>query len=138
MRVLSGLVLAGAMTLGTACSPSPTIHVAGNSPAGSVSPGLISVPVGVVLGFEAVPESSDVVTASVDDPTVATVTPTTQASTFVVIGLVQGQTTLRVFAGGLQTNQLAVEVTPVALDLSAADASIPTESGTPFDPASSP
>ena len=137
MRLFSALAFVGMVATG--CSPSTTISSVGSSPAGSVSPGLISVPVGVVLGFEAQSDTSGVVTASIDDPTAATVTATTEASKFVVIGLAQGQTTIHVFAGGHETNRIAVEVTPVALDVTPADASIPSESGpSPFDPSTSP
>ena len=64
---------------------------------GELSPGLASVPVGIVLGFRVKPDSSAVVTAAIDDSSLATVAPTTQASEFVIIGLATGQTTLHVF-----------------------------------------
>jgi Pilus formation protein N terminal region len=113
LRVLLGLAAAFS---GGACSTSPavTLQSVGQSPAGSLSPGLASVPVGIVLGFRVTTSSSAVVTAAVDDPSVAAVAPTTQASEFVIIGLATGQTTLHVFVNNGEVTELPVEVTASA------------------------
>jgi hypothetical protein len=113
MRAL--LVLIAAVSVAD-CSPSPetTIVAVGQSPAGSVSSGLASVPVGVVLGFQVKANSSAVITAAIDDDTVAAVAPTTEASEFVVIGTVTGQTTLHVFVDNQEAIQLPVQVTAPA------------------------
>ncbi len=109
------LVLVAALACG-GCSTSPavTLQSVGQSPAGSLSPGLASVPVGIVLGFRVTSSSSAVVTAAIDDPSVATVAPTTQASEFVIIGLATGQTTLHVFVNNGEVTELPVEVTTSA------------------------
>lgn len=105
-----------AALVGAACSTTPpvTIQSVGQSPAGSLSPGLASVPIGIVLGFRVTANSSAVVTAAIDDPSLATVAPTTQASEFVIIGLATGQTTLHVFVDNGEVTELPVEVTPSA------------------------
>jgi len=99
-----------------ACSPSTavTIEAVGQSPGGTLSSGLASVPVGVVLGLHVTAKSSAVVTAAVDDPTLATVAPTTQATELVIIGMAMGQTTLRVFVDNRESVDLTVQVTPPA------------------------
>jgi hypothetical protein len=109
LALLAGLAVAG-------CGPSSAVALTsvGQSPAGSVSPGLVSVPVGIVLGFQVKADSGAVVTAAVDDSTLATVAPTTQASEFVVIGMATGQTTLRVFVNNQAATEVPVQVTAPA------------------------
>jgi hypothetical protein len=86
----------------------------GQSPAGSLSSGGASVPVGVVLGFEVKANASAVVTAAVDDETLVTVAPTTQSTEFVIVGVATGQTTLHVFVNDQPAAELSVQVTPAA------------------------
>jgi Pilus formation protein N terminal region len=103
-----------ALTVAAAgCSPSTAVAIegVGQSPGASVSSGQASLPVGVVLGFQVTARSSAVVTASVDDPTLATVAPTTQATEFVVIGLATGETTLHVFVDNQDSIDMPVQVT---------------------------
>jgi hypothetical protein len=109
------LALVGAF-VGAGCSTTPavTLQSVGQSPAGSLSPGLASVPVGIVLGFRVTANSATVVTAAIDDPSLATVAPTTQASEFVIIGLATGQTTLHVFVDNGEVTELPVQVTTSA------------------------
>lgn len=110
-------VLAIAMGVAAGCSASPkvTLESIGTSPAGSFSPGLASVPQGIVVGFQVNANSATAVTAAIDDPTVASVAPTTQAAHFVVIGLSPGQTTLHVFVNNQEATELPVQVTPPSL-----------------------
>jgi hypothetical protein len=130
MRLLSALAVFAATVAIAACSnTTTTLEEVGGSPAGSVSPGLVSVPVGIVLALRATGSSAEVITTSIDDPSVATVAPTTQTSEFVVIGLAQGQTTLHVFAGSGEATEAIVQVTPQALPAAAPDASSPAPSG---------
>jgi len=140
MRILSILMVLAATLAEVGCGAAPGVAIqsVGESPAGSVSPGLISVPIGIVLAFQATTDGSTPVTASIDDPAVALFAPTTQTSKFVVVGLSQGQTTLHVFVGGTQATQIAVQVTPSVLQVEASDASAPSaaESGSPAPSAS--
>ena len=101
---------------GAACSPSTavTIEPVGQSPGGTLAAGLASVPVGVVLGLHVTAKSSAVVTAAVDDPTLASVAPTTQPTELVVIGMATGETTLRVFVDNRESIDLPVQVGPPA------------------------
>jgi hypothetical protein len=101
---------------GVGCSPSTavTIQSVGQSPGGSLSSGLASVPVGVVLGLQVTTKSSAVVTAAVDDPTRALVAPTTQPTELVLVGMATGQTTLRVFVDNHEAVDLPVQVMPPA------------------------
>ena len=139
MPLVSALaVLAAAIAIVACSNTMTTLEGVGGSPAGSVSPGLVSVPVGIVLAVRATGTTSDVITTSIDDPTVATVAPTTQTSEFVVIGLAQGQTTLHVFAGSSEATEVIVQVTPPALPAAAADASSPVASGSALPDPSSP
>jgi hypothetical protein len=109
------LVLVAALSLvGCTTSPATTIASVGQSPAGSISPGLASVPVGVVIGLQVKADSAAVVTTAVDDTTVATVAPTTESSEFVLIGMAIGQTTLHVFVNNQEALQLPVQVTAPA------------------------
>ncbi len=105
-----------AALVGAGCSTTPvaTLQPVGQSPAGSVSPGFASVPVGIVLGFRVTANSSAVVTAALDDTTLATVAPTTQSSEFVIIGLATGQTTLHVYVNNSEWTELPVQVTQSA------------------------
>ena len=122
---LASLAFAFAAFAAAACtaSPSVTLEPDGTSPAGSFSPGLVSVPVGIVLGFHVTANSSAAVTAAIDDPSVATLAPRTQASEFVIIGLVTGQTTLHVFVDSREATQLPVQVTGLASGPPASSAS---------------
>ena len=112
MRALVPLVVLAVALSGTACSTSTAVTLAGvgQSPGASVSSGLATVPIGVVLGFRVTTQSSAVVTAAVDDTTLATVAPTTQGNEFVVIGLAMGQTTLHVFVNSGESLELPVQV----------------------------
>jgi len=96
---------------GCSTSSAATLESVGQSPGASFSPGLASMPVGIVLGLRLTGSSSAVVTAAVDDPTVATVAPTTQASEFVLIGLAAGQTVLHVFVNDQESTELPIQVT---------------------------
>ena len=94
------------------CTTSTRVELTavGTSPAGSFTPGLATIPVGIVLGFDTNVESSTPATAAVDDPTVASIAPTLKASQFVLVGLATGQTTLRVFMNNQETTELPVQV----------------------------
>ena len=110
-------VLAAAL-LGAACSTTPRVTLqatGGASPAGSFSPGLAEVPEGIVLGFRVNANTSAAVTAVIDDPTVATVAPTTSFAQFVLVGLASGQTTVHVFVDNQEAAELPVQVTSPAL-----------------------
>ena len=104
----------GMIAAGCSTTPKATLESIGTPPAGSFSPGGASVPQGVVTGFQVNASGTTAVTASVDDPTVATVAPTTQASQFVLVGLSPGQTTLRVYVNDQESAELPVQVTPQA------------------------
>jgi hypothetical protein len=112
LLVALGCVLHGAL----GCGPSPAVTIApiGQSPAGSLTPGAASVPIGIVLGFEVTADASAVVTAAVDDEALATVAPTTQSTEFVLIGVATGQTTLHVFVNDQEAAELSVQVTSAA------------------------
>jgi Flp pilus assembly secretin CpaC len=114
VRVRSLLALAAALVAGCSTQPAVTLEPVGQSPAGSLSHGLDSVPVGIVLGFRVTANSSAVVTEAIDDPSTATVAPTTQASEFVIIGQAMGQTTLHVFVDNKEAMELPVQVTAPA------------------------
>jgi hypothetical protein len=92
----------------------PSLLAIGTPPAGSFDLAEATIPVGIVMGFAAKASDTDVVTAGVDDPTIATVAPATQAQEFAIIGTAPGTTTLRVYAGGSQIAQIPVTVTPPA------------------------
>lgn len=106
------MVLGVAVVAAGGCTTSTRVQLtaAGTSPAGSFTPGLVTIPVGIVLGFDANVESSTPVTAAVDDPTVASIAPTMQASQFVLVGLATGQTTLRVYVNNQEATELPVQV----------------------------
>jgi hypothetical protein len=112
---ISAVALVGALAVsGCGASSEVTVTSVGQSPAGSLSPGLASVPVGIVLGFQVKADSAAVVTAAVDDSTLAMVAPTTQTSEFVIIGVATGQTTLHVFVNNQEATELPVQVTATA------------------------
>lgn len=109
------LLLAMVLALAAAaCSdkPSATLSESAPSPLGGFTPQLASVPIGVVVGFSAQVNggSNDGVSASVDDDTRVTVTPTTTPGQFVLVGLAAGRTTLHVGVKGTETNTVPVEV----------------------------
>ena len=113
MRAHAALALLAVALTGAGCSTSSTavtLEGVGQSPGASVSSGLATVPVGVVLGFHVTAQNSAVVTAAVDDATLATVAPTTQGNEFVVIGTATGQTTLHAFVNSAEAIDLRVEV----------------------------
>jgi hypothetical protein len=110
---LLSVCVAALVAAGCSTASKVSLQPVGQSPAGVVS-GLDSLPVGIVLGFRMNASSSAVVTEAIDDPTVAIVAPTTQASEFVVIGLATGQTTLHVFVDNSEAIELPVQVTPSA------------------------
>ncbi len=112
MRTLVPLAVLAVALTGAACSPSTAVTLTGvgQSPGASISSGLATVPVGVVLGLRVSSQSSGVVTAAVDDTTLATVAPTAQDSEIVVIGLATGQTTLHVFVNNAEALDLPVQV----------------------------
>jgi hypothetical protein len=106
------LLFALSAALGAACSSATRVTLAssGDSPVGSFSQDGATVPIGTVVAFSA---SGDVVvTASIDDTTVATVTATTQTGVFVLVGVMSGQTTLRVFADNAEAYDVPVQVAP--------------------------
>ena len=112
MRALDTLVVFAIALTGPACSTSAAVTLTGvgQSPGASVSSGLATVPVGVVLGLRVNSRSSGVVTAAVDDTTLATVAPTAQDNEVVVIGLATGQTTLHLFVNNAEALELSVQV----------------------------
>jgi len=113
LRVVTLVVTAAAAALAaTGCSTSAnaTLKPLGTSPGATLTQGLATVPVGVVLGFAVGLEGSTPVTAAVDDPTLATVAPAVQASEFVLIGLATGQTTLHIYVNGQEATELTVQV----------------------------
>jgi Pilus formation protein N terminal region len=110
LAALAAVASLASLAAGCSTPRNVTLTAAGSSPAGSFTPGLATIPVGVVLGFDTHVESSTPVTASVDDPSVATVAPTTQGSQFVLIGLVAGQTTLHVYVNDQESTELPVQV----------------------------
>jgi putative type II/III system pilus formation protein len=117
MRALALLAVAVALLAGCSTTPAVTLQSVGqppSGPSGPVSTGLDSVPVGIVLGFRVTANSSAVVTEAIDDPSVATVAPTTQTAEFVVIGEAIGQTTLHVFVDNREAMELPVQVTASA------------------------
>jgi Pilus formation protein N terminal region len=103
-------MIAAFVAAGCSTAPKVTLAAAGTSPAGSFTPGLATIPVGIVLGFDVNDESATPVTAAVDDPTVATVAPTLKGSQFVLVGVAPGQTTLRVFVNDQESTELPVQV----------------------------
>ena len=107
-------LLALALTGCTAATASPVVTQTGSSPAGSFSAGLATVPVGVVMSFQVSTQSTTAVTATVDDPTIATVAPTPRDGEFVLVGLSVGQTTVHLFVDGRDASDVAVGVTPRA------------------------
>jgi hypothetical protein len=117
VRGLALLAVAVALLSGCSTTPAVTLQSIGQAPSGPsgpVSTGLGSLPVGIVLGFRVTANSSAVVTEAADDPSVATVAPTTQTSEFVVIGQAIGQTTLHVFVDDKEAMELPVQVTAPA------------------------
>jgi hypothetical protein len=115
-RLVLLVALGRVLLVAPGCGPSPAVTIApvGESPAGSLTSGAASVPIGIVLGFAVKADASAVVTAAVDDEALATVAPTTQSTEFVMVGLATGQTTLHVFVNGQEAAQLSVQVTPAA------------------------
>jgi Pilus formation protein N terminal region len=95
---------------GCSTSPSATLKPLGTSPGATLTQGLATVPVGVVLGFAVGLEGSTPATAAVDDPTLATVAPAVQGSEFVLIGLATGQTTLHIYVNNQEATELPVQV----------------------------
>jgi hypothetical protein len=109
---IRGTLLGALVLLGTACSDSSrvTLEAVGTSPGATLSTASASVPVGVVLGFHVTSDAAMAVTATVDDTTIATVTPTIQTSEFLLVGLATGQTTLHVFVGDQPAIEVPVQV----------------------------
>jgi hypothetical protein len=100
-----------------ACTPSSavaTIGATGSSPGASISGGLATVPVGIVLGFQASAQSTTAVTATIDDPTIAVLAPATGDGQFVLIGTAVGQTVVHVFVNDTDATDLQVQVNPMA------------------------
>jgi hypothetical protein len=120
--MIAGRMRAGALgllacMLASACAPSSavaTIGASGSSPGASISGGLATVPVGIVLGFQANAQSTTAVTATVDDPSIAVLAPATGDGQFVLIGTAVGQTVVHVFVNDTDATDLQVQVTPMA------------------------
>ena len=113
LRVVTLAAATAAVALAaTGCSTSPnaTLKPLGTSPGATLTQGLATVPVGVVLGFAVGLEGSTPATAAVDDPTLATVAPAVQGSEFVLIGLATGQTTLHIYVNNQEATELPVQV----------------------------
>jgi hypothetical protein len=112
---VKALALCAAFLIGcTAPGAAPVVAQTGSSPAGTFSPGLATVPVGIVMSIQVSAASSRAVTATIDDPTVATVAPTTRDGEFVIVGTAVGQTTVHLFVDDSDASDLTVEVTPRA------------------------
>jgi hypothetical protein len=107
---VAAALVASFVTAGCSTSPKVTLAAAGTSPAGSFTPALATIPVGIVLGFDVNNQNATPVTVAVDDPTVATVAPTLKGSQFVLVGRATGQTTLRVFVNDQESTELPVQV----------------------------
>jgi hypothetical protein len=110
--VTLGVASAAVALAATGCSTSPnvTLKPLGTSPGATLTQGLATVPVGVVLGFAVALDSASPATAAVDDPTLATVAPAVQGSEFVLIGLATGQTTLHVYVNNQEATELPVQI----------------------------
>jgi hypothetical protein len=112
MRLL--LAVAASVAI-SACSNGATkLSATGTSPGATFSASGTTVPLGIVLAFAASSEASTPVTATVDDATIATVTPTVNAGTFVLVGVATGQTILRVFVNDADAIDVPVQVIPPA------------------------
>ena len=112
-----GLLGLLASMLAPSCAPSSanaTIGAAGSSPGASISGGLATVPVGIVLGFQANAQTATAVTATIDDPTIAVLAPATGDGQFVLIGTAVGQTVVHVFVNDTDATDLQVQVNPMA------------------------
>ena len=105
-----------------ACGSTGVDHVdletSGAPIAGQFTSSAATVPVGVILAFQAAPKTSankDLsasLAASTDDTRVAEVLPTTTDNQFVLIGAGAGTTTLHIRDGGREMSTLQVTVTP--------------------------
>lgn len=105
---------------GTAGVDHADLSPAGASVAGTFTKAAATVPIGVILAFQAAPKTnadkdvSATLAAVIDDARVAQVLPTTTDNQFVLIGASAGTTTLHIRDGshGHDLNTLQVTVAP--------------------------
>jgi hypothetical protein len=127
-----------AITSGAGCSapPPPTLTITqGSSPpvGDGITYAAASIPVGIVLEVDVTPSGYSAtasITASVDDPTVASVVPMTTRDAFAVIGLAQGETAVHFFVAGAAATDLSVNgETTNALTVAVSTQPPPTRAG---------
>lgn len=110
--------LAAVLALSTlACSETPSpkgttqIVPAGQPPIGGIADTAV-VPAGVVVGFTVVSSgpTGGAGTATVDDPTIVSLLPTSVDGTYVLVGRFPGNTTLRAVADGADPTAMPLVV----------------------------